>query len=90
MKKILFIIIISVLTLVGFNSCDQYMARSVGGTTTITLEPGEKLIEATWKEADLWYLTEPMDSDYIPKTKIFKESSLFGVMNGKVIFVEQK
>lgn len=90
MKKILFIIIISVLTLVGFNSCDQYTARSVGGTTTITLEPVEKLIEATWKKADLWYLTEPMDSDYIPKTKIFKESSLFGVMNGKVIFVEQK
>lgn len=70
--------------------CGQFVSRKLGGDTTIMLENGERLIEATWKENSLWYLVEPMDSDYIPKTKVFKESSQFGVLEGKVIFVEQR
>jgi len=66
------------------------MSRKYGGTTEIKLEKGQKLIEATWKDDDLWYLTEPMDSEYIPKMKVFKESSSFGIMEGKVIFIETK
>lgn len=65
-------------------------ARNYGGEQTVKLPKGEKLIEATWKENNLWYLTEPMDSDYIPKTRIFQESSDFGVWNGKIIFIESK
>lgn len=86
MKKILFILI----TVFCLISCDQYISRNFGGTTTIKLEKGQKLVEATWKESDLWYLVEPMDSDYIPKTKEFIESSTVGVMEGKVIFIESK
>ena len=72
-------------------SCDQSMSRSFGGTTKIHLEPGEKLVEVTWKDDDnLWYLVEPMDSNYVPKTKVFKESTVMGVMEGKVIFIESK
>jgi len=86
MKKILFVLI-AVATL---SSC-QYFTRQFGGNTTIKLEKGEKLIEATWKgDGDLWYLVEPMDSDYTPKTKVFKESSLCGVMEGSVTFIESK
>ena len=87
MKKLIVIL----LTISMLTSCDQYFTRKFGGNTTITLEKGEKLIEATWKDGgDLWYLVEPMDSDYTPKTKVFKESSLFGVMEGSVTFVETK
>ena len=79
MKKILFVLF-AVATL---SSCEQYITRQYGGNTTIKLEKGEKLIEATWKgEGDLWYLVEPMDSDYTPKTKVFKE--------GSVTFIESK
>jgi hypothetical protein len=56
----------------------------------IELDPGQKLVNATWKEANLWYLTEPMESGYVPKTKVFKEDSRFGVMEGKVIFHEKR
>lgn len=74
-----------------FSSCDQIITREYGGTTTITLEPGEKLIEATWKDdGNIWYLTEPMDSNYVPKTKVFKESSVFGQLEGTVIFIETR
>lgn len=87
MKKLI-VILFSILML---TSCDQYFTRQCGGNTTITLEKGEKLIEATWKgDGDLWYLVEPMDSDYTPKTKVFKESSMFGVMEGSVTFIETK
>lgn len=72
-------------------SCDQWTAKNFGGTMTIKLEKGQKLMEATWKNGNgIWYLTEPMDSGYTPKTKVFTEKSLAGVLQGKVIFVEQK
>lgn len=87
MKKI--ILILAVICM-AFVSCDQYTARNFGGETTIKLEPGEKLIEATWKDNDLWYLVEPMDSDYVPKIKIFKESSTMGIMEGEVTFIESR
>ena len=76
--------------LVTITGCEQTVSRHFGGNMTITLNPGERLIEATWKNDDIWYLTEPMDSDYIPKTKVFKESALFGVFNGTVTFIESK
>lgn len=87
MKKILFILF----AVAALSSCEQYITRQYGGNTTIKLEKGEKLIETTWKgDGDLWYLVEPMDSDYTPKTKVFKESSLYGVMEGSVTFIESK
>lgn len=87
MKKILFIL----LTIICFTSCEQTITREYGGTTTIKLQPGEKLLEATWKDdGNIWYLTEPMDSNYVPKTKIIKESSVFGQLESKVIFIETR
>ena len=86
MKK--FIVIL--LMFLCLTSCEQTITRTMGGTTKIELEPGEKLVEVTWKYNDIWYLVEPMDSDYVPKTKVFKESSLFGICEGQVTFIESK
>ncbi len=86
MKKLIVIL----LMFLCLTSCDQSITRTMGGTTKIELEPGEKLVEATWKGDDIWYLVEPMDSDYVPKTKTFKESSRMGVLEGKVIFYEKR
>ena len=86
MKKLIVIL----LMFLCLTSCDQSITRTMGGTTKIELEPGEKLVEATWKGDDIWYLVEPMDSNYVPKTKTFKESSRIGLLEGKVIFYEKK
>ena len=87
MRKIFMIICLTL----SLCSCEQQITRQYGGTTTINLEKGEKLVEVTWKDGgDLWYLVEPMDSDYIPKVKVFKESSIYGVLEGKVVFIENK
>ena len=89
MKKILAIALLS-LTLV---SCtDNQNAAKFGGTKTINLPAGEKLENITWKISDsnvsLWYLTTKRDPSEAPKTHTFKESSSYGVMQGKVIIVE--
>lgn len=87
MKNILFMIMM----VFCLTSCEQYVTRKFGGTTTVKLEPGQKLVECTWKgDVNLWYLVEPMDSDYVPKTKEFIESPMFGVIKGKVIFIETR
>ena len=87
MKKYLFLLF----ALVAMCSCTQnQMARTYGGKMTIELPKGEKLINATWKESNLFYLTEPMEEGYIPKSKKFRESSNFGVWESEITFVESR
>lgn len=55
-------------------------ARNFGGKEDLQLEPDEILINITWKEDDMWVLTE----DTLQHIKHFRESSSFGVWNGEV------
>lgn len=71
-------------------SCENLVTRNFGGSQTIELEKGQRLIEITFKDNDLWILTEPMDSDYVPKNKTFYEDSNLGVMQGKITIVESR
>lgn len=72
-------------------SCTQQMVtRYGGGTSEIELKKGQKLVEIAWKDEDLWLLTEPMDSDYIPKVKTFYEKSSFGVFEGVITIKESR
>ena len=72
-------------------SCTQQMVtRKLGGSQTITLEKGQRLVEMTWKNNNLWILTEPMDSGYVPKVKTFYEKSSFGVLEGVITIKESR
>lgn len=93
MKKILSTLIVIGCLIGGFlifHSCDNHIARSFGGTVTINVDPGYKVTEATWKQNELWYFIEPMEETYTPKTKYLKESSEYGMLEGKVIFKESR
>ena len=85
-------IIITLVALLAIaTSCtEQNIARRYGGKLQIELPKGEKLMMATWKESNLFYLTEPMDSGYIPKKKVFRESSNFGVWESEITFIERR
>lgn len=87
-KKINRILIaISVLLL---TSC-QVITRNFGGTTEIKVEKGFKVTNASWKDdGNIWYFIEPMEDNYIPKDKMFVESSIYGALEGKVVFIESK
>lgn len=87
MKK-LFIALASIFILA---SCtENQRVREFGGEMTVNLPKGQKLIMATWKETNLFYLVEPMEDSYVPKTKLFIEDSAWGVWESKITFIESK
>lgn len=73
----------------GLTGCKS-IAKNMGGTITVDVPEGQKLIEATWKGSNLWYLTRPMREDEEPEAFTLQEDSNFGIMEGKVIFKENK
>ena len=88
MKRIINIFLISVLCLLSLG-CNP-VTRKMGGDMTIHLKPGEKLVNVTWKEASLWFLTRPMKASDSVETYKFKEDSTWGVLEGTVTIVEHK
>ena len=89
MKKLF--LLFTAVTLTCISCTEQQRARRYGGNATIEVDPGYKLLEVTWKDdGDLWMFMEEMDSDYVPKTKIFKEESSFGIMEGCITFKESR
>lgn len=76
--------------LVGTLSCTENdRAKKYGGTMTVNIPKGNKLESATWKEDQVWYLYRPFREGEKPETHILEEDSRFGILTGKVKFVEQ-
>lgn len=90
MKKLFVFAALLLSTIVVTTSCENAISRKFGGSKTVNLPAGQRLLEVTWKDNSIWYLMEPMDSDYVPKTKTFKEDSNIGVLEGTVTFVESR
>ena len=67
---------------VFFTGCLQNQrTRKFGGKEELKLKPNEKFINITWKENNLWVLTE----DTLTNIKYFRESSSWGVWEGEII-----
>ena len=93
MKKIIItvgIILLIVISLFWILIPENTVARKLGGTLEINVEPGQKVMMATFKESDLFYMTEPMDSGYTPKIKTLHEKSKYGIIESKVKFIEAR
>lgn len=93
MKKIIItvgIILVIAVSLFWILLPENTVVRKLGGTLEIEIEPGQKVMMATFKESDLFYMTEPMDSGYIPKVKTLHEKSKYGLIESKVKFIESR
>jgi len=88
MKKIIVLMALVIIVLTGCT--ENTRVRKWGGTATTDLPKGQKLVTVTWKESNLWVLTRPMQTNEVAETFTFQEKSTFGMMEGKVIFQEQK
>lgn len=87
MKKVFVFAILAI----TFASCTQNeRAKNFGGTATVNLPEGQKLVNVTWKEDQIWYLTRPMNSTDSAETYTFQEESSYGMMEGTVILKESK
>ena len=72
------------------SSCtENTLARKFGGTSTVELESGQKLLNITWKENQLWTLTRNSRPGEPIETYEFKEHSAFGIIEGKVVVIEK-
>ena len=71
-------------------SQNHQFVRKFGGEETLELEPGRKLMNATWKGDSLWILTREMKPEDMEETYTYSEYSNFGILEGKVIIKEKK
>lgn len=77
--------------LLSLGSCTENIrAKNFGGKVTVVIPDNQKLVNATWKDADLWYLTKPMTDADKAETYLFTEESSFGVFQGTITFIENK
>jgi len=77
--------------LINLTACTgNVRAKRFGGTMTVELPANQKLVNATWKDSQLWYLSKPMSKTDTAVTYTFKEKSNYGIREGSVIFVETK
>ena len=87
MKKLF--LAIGVIAMLG--SCtENSRVKNWGGEGTINLPKGRKLVNVTWKETQIWYLTRAMDSNDVAETYQFHEESSYGVMEGTYNIIETK
>ena len=87
MKKIISFILISIL-ITGCTSNQR--TKMFGGTETIDVEQGKRVVMATWESDKVFYVIEDMPSDYTPQDKKLIEVSSFGIFESEVIFHEQR
>ena len=85
-KKSIVLILIMAMLLCGCHG----VTKDFGGDMELTLEPGQKLEEITWKADTLWYLTRPMRDDEIPETHVFHADSEWHVWEGTVTIIESR
>jgi hypothetical protein len=89
MKSLIFILaVFFTLTMTGCT--ENSRVKSWGGEGTINLPKGRKLINVTWKETQVWYLTRPMNSTDVAETYQFHEESSWGMVEGTYNIVETK
>lgn len=66
-----------------FASCTaNQRAKRYGGKETYDLKPNEILVNATWKDDNMWVLTK----DTLTKKMYFREKSSWGVWQGEIEF----
>jgi len=83
-------ILISVLALVSLVGCENTLTRKYGGSMTVSIPCDQKVMNVTWKQDDMWYLTRPMDLSEDPSILTFKEKSVYGALEGQVILTESR
>jgi hypothetical protein len=88
MKRIF--ILLAIITLISFSSCKNKRVKKWGGSMTIELKANQKLMNVTWKDNDIWYLTTSMDSIDKPKQSVFQEKSNRGILEGRITFKESR
>lgn len=88
-KSLLIAFAISVVGALGLTSCSEnYRAKTLGREIQITLPADQKLVNVTWKDNNIWYLTRPRRTNEPVEKYSFREKSEYGIREGTVILIE--
>jgi len=90
MKKDLLIFLLTVSLLIFTGCTENARVKTFGGSGSFELPKGEKLVNVTWKNSDMWYLSRPMHENEFPETYTFQEKSSFGIAEGTFTIYETK
>ena len=69
--------------------CKQKFAKTLGGSTTITLPKGRKVLSCSWKDSSVWVVSRPAKDGEQPETLIYSEHSSYGILQGEVVIQEK-
>lgn len=72
----LFLLLISL-----FSCTDNQRARNFGGTEHVKMPPNHKFINLSWKQDDLWIVSQDTTTNII----YCWEKSSFGIMEGEIV-----
>lgn len=79
-----------IVILLSASGCtENSRAKKYGGTAFVDLPEKTKFVFATWKDDQLWYAYRPARQGELPETTTLQEQSKWGLIEGKVIFVEK-
>lgn len=81
------LILVSILAF-ALTGCDQVLVRSGFSNMTINLPCGHKYVNASWKEAEIWYATRPANPGETFVTVTYKQQTPVNILSGSVMFVE--
>lgn len=82
--------LLSLAAVLAFTGCtENSRAKGLGGNMNVDIPADKKLVTATWKERNLWYLMRQRQENEKPDTYIFQEKSNYGLVQGKVTFNEK-
>ena len=89
-KMLLFLILAGVVGIASLSGCtSNQRAKSFGGTAVIEIPADKEFVNATWKEANLWYIVKERSPGHVATTYTMREDSNFGIAEGTVKFVEK-
>ena len=86
MKQLIALLIIIAILILTICTSNQ-RACQLGSSETVTLNPGKRMVNMTWKQNNLWILTKQDTTK--PSTYTFQEKSSWDVMEGTITVVEQ-
>lgn len=89
LKLAIVIYLTSIVSAYVFASC-QWNAEHLNDNYKLELPAGKKLVNVTWKNNKLWYLTRDMHEDEIPETYQLQEESKFGIIKDNITIIETK
>ena len=85
------IILIALITMFTFTGCtENQRVKHWGATGKIDLPAGKKLVNITWKEDEVWYLTRQRKAQEDIESYEFSQKSSWGIIEGSYIINETK